>query len=205
MALTKEEKWQRYLESAETIDAMIAGLKVTGRIDNPRHVNKVIGLIAEELHRVPTTPIGLISKKAAKLKRPPTPDHYFGRKVSADLIFKMNMRGCSLERIALLIWSRTRIIWVTSAENTLLKKFDGKNPHKTWSEVMREYSAANIQLIKHERKKKPHKYVYTIHGIVYTRDEACEKFNITPSRLTNNCIGADKKGRYTEWQRKENQ
>ena len=204
MALTKQERWERYFESAEAIDAMITGLKVTGRINNPRQVNKIIGLIAEELHRVPTTPIGLISKNAAKLKRPATPDHYFGRKVSADVIFKMIMRGCSLERIALIIWSRTRIIWVTSKENTLLKKFDGKNPNKTWAEIMKEYSAAKIQLIPHERKKIPHKYIYIIHGIVYTRDEACEKFNITPTRLTNNCIGADKRGKYTEWQRKEN-
>lgn len=205
MALTKHEKWDRYYESAETIESMIAGLKVTGRINNPRHVKKVTGLIAEELHRVPVTPIGLISKKAAKLKRTPTADHYFGRKVSADILFKMIMRGCSLDRIALIIWSRSRIIWVTSAENTLLKKFDGKNPHKTWAEVMREYSSANIQLIKHARKKKPQKYVYSIEGVVYTRDEACEKFNISYATLTNRCKSESKKGKFTEWLRKENQ
>lgn len=205
MALTKEEKWNRYLESAELIMSFIDGMRINGLLDNPRQVNKVTGLIAEELHRVPTTPIGLISKKAAKLKRTPTADHYFGRKASGELIFKMIMRGCSLERIALLIWSRTRIIWVTSAENTLLKKFDGKNPHKTWNEVMGEYSAANIHLIKHERKKKPQKYVYLIEGVVYTRDEACEKFNISPATLTTRCTSEAKKGKFTEWLRKENQ
>lgn len=204
MALTKQERWERYLESAELIMAFIDGMRINGLLNNPRQVNKVTGLIAEELHRVPTTSIGLISKKAAKLKRAPTPDHYFGRKVSGEVIFKMIMRGCSIERIAMLIWSRTRIIWVTSKENTLLKKYDGKNPNKTWKEVLKEYSTAKIELIKHERKKKPHKYIYIIHGIVYTRDEACEKFNITPTRLTNNCVGLDKRGKYTEWQRKEN-
>ena len=205
MALTKQERFDRYFESAELIGAIITGLKVTGQINNPRLVKKAIGLIAEELHRVPTTPIGLISKKASKLKRTPTPDHYFGRKVSADVIFKMIMRGCSLKRIAGIIWSRTRVIYVTSAENTLLKKFDGKNPHKTWGEVLAEYKAANIQLITHERKKKHQKYVYSIEGTVYTRDEACEKFNISPATLTNRCTSKAKKGKFTEWLRKENQ
>jgi len=205
MALTKHKRWERYLESAQLIMAFVDGMRINGLLDNPRQVNKVTGLIAEELIRVPKTPIGLISKKAAKLTRTPTADHYFGRKVSGEVIFKMIMRGCSIERIALLIWSRTRIIWVTSKENTLLKKYDGKNPNKTWKDVLQEYSAAKIELIKRERKKKLHKYVYIIHGIVYTKDEACEKFNITSTRLTSNCVGPDKKGKYTEWQRTKNQ
>lgn len=197
--LTKQERWERYLESAEMLFAFVEGLKITGKINNPRIVNKLCGLIAEELYRVPATNIGLISENAAKSKKK-TPDHYHGRKASGDLICKMILRGCSIQRIALLIWSRSRVIYVTSAENTRLKKFDGKNPYKTFKEAMSEYSAANVsKLIPYSQKT-----IYLIDGIEYTAIEACTTYKISAQTLKNRCT-KDKRGKYPTWQVKENQ
>jgi hypothetical protein len=203
--LSPQERYERYVESAEVLFSCVEGFKLTGDINNTRKVNKLCGLIAEELHRVPVTPIGLISKKASKLKKK-TADHYYGRKVSGELIFKMIMRGCSIKRIALLIWSRSRVIYVTSAENTRLKKFDGKNPHKSFNEAMLEYKYAKIsELVKYYPNVSNN--IYIIDGIEYNdSNDACTALNIDYTTLYTRCKSKSKKGKYTEWKiiKKEN-
>ena len=201
--LTKQERLERYIESAEMLFSFVEGYKLTGDINNPRKVNKLCGLIAEELHRVPNTPIGLISTKALKSKKK-TADHYYGRKVSGNLIFKMIVRGCSIKRIALLIWSRSRVIYVTSAENNRLKKFDGKNQHKTFKEAMLEYKKAKVSnLVKCDTSTSNN--IYVIDGIEYDdSSNACNAFNIDYNTLYSRCTSKAKKGKYTEWKIKKN-
>lgn len=195
--LTKRERWERYLESAELLESFVEGMKVRGTIDNPRMVNKFCGLVAEELHRVPVTHTGFVSKKAHKAKKK-TPDHYFGRKVSGELIYQMIMRGCSIKRIAMIIWSRSRVNYVTSAENTRLKKFDGKNPNKTWREVLNEYAAAGIQLIHPDEI-----LIYNICGIEYSKKTAKIEFGIDQKELNKRINSRTKK--WSQWQKIENQ
>jgi hypothetical protein len=202
--LTKQQRLERYTESAEMIYSFIEGYKLTGDINNPRKLNKLCGLIGEELHRVPNTPIGLISTKALKSKKKPTADHYFGRKVCGDLIFKMFMRGCSIKRIALIIWSRSRVIYVTSAENNRLKKFDGKNQHKSFKEAMLEYSKAKVStLVKYQTKTSNN--IYIVDGIEYDdASTACATLNVDYSTLYSRCNSNAKKGKYTSWTMKKN-
>ena len=204
-ALTPEERFDRYYQYARLLESFIVGMRACNLLDDPEMVNRLTGLIAESLHRVPKTPSGLISKKAQNLssnKR--TADHYFGRKVSGELIFKMIMRGCSSERIALLLWSRSRVHYVTSAENTKLKSVVSKHMFKSKLQIQREYAAAGIELVPCVSKRKQ-KVVYLIDGTVYTKQEACEKFNINYSKLYTRCNSKTKKGKYVTWQKIVNQ
>lgn len=146
-----------------------------------------------------------------------TKDHPIGRTTSALQAFKKIESGefnlDNIEHFVAWIETQCQTIYTTKEENQKLKRFQTEE-YKDLSNEERYHLAGLINkpciscfIEKPDMrkiKKKPHKYIYIIHGIVYTRDEACEKFNITPTRLTNNCVGPDKRGNYTEWQRKEN-
>lgn len=203
-ALTAEERFDRYYQYARLLDSFVVGMHHCGLLDDPEMVNRLTGLIAESLHRVPKTPSGFISKNAVNLPyNKITPDHYYGRKVSGDLIFKMIMRGCSINRIAMIMWSRSRVHYVTSAENTKLIGVDSKRMFKSKLQIQREYAAAGIELVPYADRRK--KVVYLIDGTVYTKQEACEKFNIKPATLYHRCNSKSKKGKYVTWQKIVNQ
>jgi hypothetical protein len=152
--------------------------------------------------RVPKITSGLISEKALLLTRPTTKDHYFGRKVSGDLIYENIIKGASIIRIALIIMSRARCHEVTRAENELLKKYDCKKKFKTKLDIANEYRLAGIILV--AKPPKPPKNVYIIYGVEYTSKEAIAKFDISYQTLNQRCTSKAKKGKYTSWTIKKN-
>ncbi len=201
--LTKQDRWDRCMQAAIRIRACINGLKAEGLENDPETVIFFSGIIGEWIYRLPFDQSGLISKKAANSKRTPTSDHYFGRTASGQLLYQQVVNGASAERIAYILRSRCRVHLVTSAENTKLKYVDCKKHLKSKKQIQEEYKAAGITLIPRVRKQKPHKYVYLIDDVVYTKDEALNNFNISLSQLVYRVNHPGKK--WETWQKKENQ
>jgi hypothetical protein len=205
MALTKQQQFERCLTAAKLVKVWMDA-QVAAGLDSKAEINFTTGIFAEVIHRLPKITSGYISEKALTSKGSTTKDHYFGRKVSGDLIYENIMKGASINRLALIMMSRSRCHEVTSAENTLLKKFDTKKKFKSKLDVINEYKQAGIILIYLPRGagRKSSKTVYIIDGIEYTGKEAMKKFDITQSTLWARCNSKAKKGKYTSWTIKKN-
>jgi hypothetical protein len=198
MALTKQQQFERCLTAAKLVKVWIEA-QIAAGFDSEEEINFTTGIFAEVIHRLPKITSGYISEKALASKGSTTKDHYFGRKVSGELLYENIMKGASINRLALIVMSRSRCHEVTSAENTLLKKFDTKKKFKSKLDVINEYKAAGIVLI----RKQP-KAVYIICGVEYTSQEATKKFGITQSTLWARCNSKSKKGKYASWTIKKN-
>jgi hypothetical protein len=198
MALTKQQQFDRCKMAARLVKVWLEA-QIAAGYDSKEEIEFTTGIFAEVIHDLPKITTGYISVEAAKMKGPTTKDHYFGRKVSGNLLYKCVIKGVSIERLALVIMSRCRCHEVTPAENTRLKKFDSKKMLKSKLDVAKEYNAASIVMI----RKKP-KAVYIINGLEYTGKEAMEKFSITQSTLWARCNSKSKKGKYTSWTIKKN-
>lgn len=201
MALTREQKWERYLEAAREIHACVDGLKAAGLAYNSDTANRFSGIIAEWIFRCPEIHSGLISEQGIGQKVP-TSDHYFGRKSSGVLVYQKILAGHSVERIAAIIASRSRVHYVSNQENTLLKKFDNKKLIKSKARILEEYELAGINLVQYTRRRKQ-KYVYTINGIEYnSAKEASAALFCDIQTLNNRCL-KDKRGKFPTWIRNE--
>lgn len=197
--LTKQEQYERCLEAAKIVESWIQG-QIAAGLDSESQMNFTAGILAEVIQRLPKIVSGMISEKAQKQKGATTKDHYFGRKVSGDLILENIVKGASNERVAMIMMSRSRCHEVTSAENTVLKKHDCKKKFKTKLDIANEYRQAGINLI-----SKPPKTVYNINGIEYSSSkEACEAHNISYQTLYTRCKTKSKKGKYASWTMKKN-
>lgn len=201
MALTREQKWERYLEAAREIHACVDGLKAAGLAYNEATANRFAGIIAEWIFRCPEIHSGLISEEGMKQKTP-TSDHYFGRKSSGVLVYKKILQGHSVERIAMIIASRSRVHYVSSQENTRLKQFDNKKLIKPKARILEEYSLAVSQMVPFKPRRKQ-KYVYIINEIEYNSAKEAAKANGCSIDVLNNRCLVDKRGNYPDWSRKD--
>ena len=199
MALTKQQQFDRCKMAARLVKVWLEA-QIAAGYDSKEEIEFTTGIFAEVIHDLPKITTGYISVEAAKMKGPTTKDHYFGRKVSGNLLHKCVIKGVSIERLALVIMSRCRCYEVTPAENTRLKKFDSKKMLKSKLDVAKEYNAASIVMI----RKKP-KTVYIINGLEYIGKEAMAKFDISYQTLSQRCASKAKKGKYTSWTIKKNQ
>jgi hypothetical protein len=198
--LTKQERWQRYLDIADDLCDMMLPLHKKGKLNKKDVFERRAGIIAEEIKRAPNTYSGLISVEGMKQKTP-TLDHFTGRKASGRLILKKIMAGHSVERIAaILAWS-TRVHRVARFENEELKKVDTKKPIKSRRDVEWEYSQAVSQMVPFVARRKQ-KYVYNIYGIEYnSKSEAATAHNCSEQTIHNRCINNSKK--WSNWKREK--
>lgn len=205
MALTKQQQFERCLTAAKLVKVWMDA-QIAAGFDSKDEINFTTGIFAEVIHRLPKITSGYISEKALTSKGYTTKDHYFGRKISGELIYENIMKGASINRLALIMMSRSRCHEVTSAENTLLKKFDTKKKFKSKLDVINEYEAAGIVLVHLPRvaRRKTPKTVYIIDGVEYTGQAAMEKFGISQSTLWTRCNSKAKKGKYVSWTKKKN-
>lgn len=199
--LTKQEKWERYLDIADEICDMMRPLHEKGKLYRKDVFERRAGLIAEEIKRAPNTYSGLISTEGMKQKNP-TLDHFTGRKASGRLILKKIMAGHSVERIAaILAWS-TRVHRVSRAENEALKKVDTKKVIKSRKDVAWEYSQVVSPMVPFTPRRKQ-KYVYNICDIVYnSRSEAALALGCTKADVYYRCVTSTSK-KWFDWKREK--
>lgn len=195
--LTKQQRWERYLDIADDLCDMMRPLHEKGKLFKKDVFERRAGIIAEEIKRAPDTHSGLISEEGMKQKSP-TKDHFTGRKASGRLILRKIMAGHSVQRIAaILAWS-TRVHYVSKAENEALKKVDTKKSIKSRRDVAWEYSQVVSQMMPFVPRRKQ-KYVYIIDGVVYnTKKEVAAAYNCSVAVVNNRCI-KDKRGNYPNW------
>jgi hypothetical protein len=162
--------------------------------DMPAHLAFVIGLIAEGLHRMTPIHTGLISEEASKRKVKICKEHFFGRTASARIIMKKIGEGkWSDERLVLLIKSRCRVHYTTSAENMKLRKYD----HLHWRKA---YEAAGIKLIPFVDARP--KYVYSVAGKVYnTLNEVAKEYGMSMEAMRNRFTST--RDKWNQWTRTE--
>lgn len=199
--LTKEQRWERYLDIADDLCDMMRPLHEKGKLNQKHVFERRAGLIAEEIKRAPNTYSGLISIEGMKQKNP-TLDHFTGRKASGRLILKKIMAGHSVERIAaILAWS-TRVHRVSRAENEALKKVDTKKVIKSRRDVEWEYSRAVSPMVPYTPRRKQ-KYVYTIYGVVYnSTSDAASAHNCSERDIYYRCVTSKSK-KWSDWKRKK--
>jgi hypothetical protein len=197
--LTKQQRWERYLDIADDLCDMMRPLHEKGKLFKRDVFERRAGIIAEEIKRAPDTHSGLISIEGMKQKNP-TKDHFTGRKASGRLILKKIMAGHSVQRIAaILAWS-TRVHYISRQENEELKKVDSKKTIKSRRVVQWEYSQVVSQMVPFKPRRKQ-KYVYIIDGIVYkSAKDATRVHNCSLAVLNNRCI-KDKRCNYPNWKR----
>jgi len=197
--LTKQQRWERYLDIADDLCDMMRPLHEKGKLFKRDVFERRAGIIAEEIKRAPDTHSGLISIEGMKQKNP-TKDHFTGRKASGRLILKKIMAGHSVQRIAaILAWS-TRVHYISRQENEELKKVDSKKTIKSRRVVQWEYSQVVSQMVPFKPRRKQ-KYVYIIDGIVYkSAKDAMRVHNCSLTVLNSRCI-KDKRGNYPNWKR----
>lgn len=201
MALSKQEKWERCLARARRIRACVNGLSAEDLLDEET-INDFSGIIAEWIHRCPVEWSGLISKaKLEEIKSGyayATYDHWHGRKTSGELVFEQVVKGASLNRIAYILRSRSRVHKVTKTENNELKAHDTKIKFKGPGHARKEYTSAKIELINPDEI-----LIYNICGIDYSKKSAKIEFNIDQIELNKRINSKTKK--WSEWRKKENQ
>lgn len=195
--LTKQEKWERYLDIADDLCDMMRPLHKKGKLNKKDVFERRAGIIAEEIKRAPDTHSGLISVEGMKQKNP-TKDHFTGRKASGRLILKKIMAGHSVQRIAaILAWS-TRVHYVSRQENEELKKVDTKKTIKSRRVVQWEYSQVVSQMVPFKPRRKQ-KNVYIIHGIEYNSlGEGAAANNCKTTDVYYRCITSKSK-KYCDW------
>ncbi len=199
--LTKQERWQRYLDIADDLCDMMLPLHKKGKLFKKDVFERRAGIIAEEIKRAPNTYSGLISIEGIKQKTP-TLDHFTGRKASGRLILKKIMAGHSVHRIAaILAWS-TRVHRVSRTENEDLKKVDTKKPIKSRRDVEWEYSQVVSQMVPFTRRREQ-KHVYNIYGIGYnSKSEAAVAHNCSEQTIHNRCV-VNKSKKWSDWKREK--
>jgi hypothetical protein len=200
MALTKQEKWERYLDIADDLCLMMRPLHEKGKLHERSVFERRAGLIAEEIKRAPNTPSGFISIEGMKQKTP-TLDHFTGRKASGRLILKKIMAGHSVKRIAaILAWS-TRVHRVSRAENEALKKVDCKKPIKSRKDVAREYELVSAQMVPY-KSRRMQKTFFIINGIEYnSAKDVAVAHSCSVNVVYTRCKSNSKT--FKNWQKKE--
>lgn len=75
-------------------------------------------------------------------------EHFFTRKQSAELIYKLlsTKKKMSVSRLSSILMSRNRVNLVTKQENQILRKYQTDSNIKSWRQ---EYAAAGIKLVPH--------------------------------------------------------
>lgn len=194
-------QWDKFNFAATTVKMSIDGIKSNGKENCERTREHFAEMFAQLIFNCPKLRSGLISK-AGRLqktsKKDATADHYRGRKGSGFALYDQAMKGASIERLTVLLASRSRVHLVSKEENMRLRKYASQNPYKSKRQIEKEYLDLGIILFEFVSKKKPSKYDYHIEGVIYTSIKEIKKlFNISADCLTGRC----KSKNYPDWQR----
>lgn len=128
-----------------------------------------INCLMNGIFKLPSTKTGLVSKSALELpQNKRTPEHFYGRTESAERLIKELLQNPnrSDKAIASFLKSRSRIHYVTKAENMALRSYNKKNPTVHWREAYRQCNVELVELVSLKTGRKS-KYIYTIDGVVY--------------------------------------
>lgn len=179
---------ERYYSLIRIARALVLG------IQNETDFRTAVNCLMNGIFKLPSIKTGLASLEALKLpsnKR--TPEHFYGRTASAERLIKelIGNPNRSDKAIVAFLKSRSRIHYVTKAENMLLRSYNKINPNALWRNAYRECS---IELVEIKAKK----CVYIIHGSVYNNiKEVAHVWNISEGAAYQRFNSTSKN--YREW------
>lgn len=185
---------ERYYSLVRISRALALGIQ--NKVDERTSVN----CLMNGIFKLPSIRTGLASQEALKLpsnKR--TKEHFYGRTASAQRLIKELLENPNRSDKAFVAFlkSRSRVHYVTGAENMALRSYMDKNPTATWREAYRECCS---ELVRYEVKTRK-KYVYMVDDIVYNNlKEVATKFGISVQCARNRFFKAKK---YPNWVAKE--
>lgn len=180
---------EKYYSLVKITRAMVLG------IQNETDLRTAINCIMNGIFKLPPIKTGLVSLEALKLpsnKR--TPEHFHGRTASSERLIKELIKNPnrSDKAIVAFLKSRSRIHYVTKAENMSLRSYNKINPNALWRQSYRE---CDIELVPNVKAKK---YVYIIHGLVYNSiKEVAYLWDISVGTAYQRFVSTSKN--YSEW------